>query len=180
MTSVDDLKQERSDLKKKVTIAARRLNGSIDRSQTDDIIHKFASELEAAYSDFLGVHEDYEDLVNSDENLAEHGTVNGLTCQQYHDTVNKVYEVAIKNFKDYFNSFKDAEAEKNAKPILIEIEYISKLMRNTLQEVNNLTSSRDAYAPHCLSKLDMLKGKIDDLISKLREKQDKLMQSKIR
>ncbi len=62
---------------------------------------------------------------------------------QYHDTVNKVYEVAIKNFKDYLNSFKDAEAEKNAKPILIEIEYISKLMRNTLQEVSHLTSSRE-------------------------------------
>ena len=91
MASVDELKQERTDLKKKVTIAARRLDGSIDRSQTEDIIHKFASELEAGYSDFLGVHGDYEELVNSDPSLSEHATVNGLTCSQYLESVTKVH-----------------------------------------------------------------------------------------
>ena len=53
MASVTEMKDERRDHKKKVTIAARRLNGSIDSSQPDEMIHKFASDLEAAYSDFL-------------------------------------------------------------------------------------------------------------------------------
>ena len=60
MTSVADMKQERSDLRKKITLAAKRLNGSIERNRTEDIIHKFAVELEAVYSDFLSIHDDYE------------------------------------------------------------------------------------------------------------------------
>ena len=48
MASVTEMKDERRDHRKKVTIAARRLNGSLDRRQTDEMIHKFASELEAA------------------------------------------------------------------------------------------------------------------------------------
>ena len=116
MATVAEIKQERSDLKKKVTIAARRLNGSIERALTEDIIHKFASELDAVYSDFLGVHEEYEDLVNSDENLAEHRTVNGLNCEQYQDTVTEVYESAIKSFK--------LLQEKHAMPLLNDIQYL--------------------------------------------------------
>ena len=174
MATIAELKEERSDLKKKVTIAARRLVGAINRSQTEDMIHQLAKDLEIVYSDFLGVHSDYDEMVNSDSSLSEYATVNGLTCSQYLDTVTEVYESSMSNFKDYFKSIKEAESEKSAKPILIEIEYTSKMMSNTLQEVDNLTSNRDAYAPHCLSKLNMFKGKIDNLISKLREKQDKL------
>ena len=132
MATIAELKEERSDLKKKVTIAARRLVGAIDRSQTEDMIHQMAKDLEIVYSDFLGVHSDYDEMVNSDSSLSEYATVNGLTCSQYLDTVTEVYESSMSNFKDYFKSIKEAESEKSAKPILIEIEYISKLMRNTL------------------------------------------------
>ena len=128
MALVVESKQERFDLKKKLTIAARRLNGSIERSQTGDIIHQLAKDLEIVYSDFLGVHEEYEDLVSSDQRLAEHRTVNGLTCQQYHDTVTEVYESAIEKFK----LLKDEESEKNAKPILSNIEYLFTMMRDSL------------------------------------------------
>ena len=95
MASVTEMKDERRDHRKKVTIAAKRLNGSIDRGQTDEMIHAFASKLEADYSDVLSIHEDYEELVNSNPDYADHGTVNGLTCQQYLETVTEVYEAAM-------------------------------------------------------------------------------------
>ena len=146
------------------------MNGSIDWSQTEDIIHKFASELEAAYSDFLGVHEDYEDLVNFDEKLAEHGTVNGLTCQQYFDTVTGVYEAAIKNFK----LLKGTESEKNARPIVNDIEYLTNMMRDTLGEVNTCTATGNVCSTHDISKLNLLKEQLDSLSSKLKAQKKEL------
>ncbi len=121
MASVTEMKDERRDHKKKVTIAARRLNGSIDRSQPDEMIHMFASKLEEDYSDFLIVHEDYEELVNSNTDYTEHGTVNGLSCKQYLETVTGMYESAMSKFKDHFKRLKEEASERNSRPILVQI-----------------------------------------------------------
>ena len=136
MASVTEMKDERRDHRKKVTIAAKRLNGSIDRGQTDEMIHAFASKLEADYSDFLSIHEDYEELVNSNPDYADHGTVNGLTCQQYLETVTEVYEAAMTKFKEHFKRLKDEASERNARPILVEIEYLTTMMRDTMKLVH--------------------------------------------
>ena len=120
MASVTEMKDERRDHKKKVTIAARRLNGSIDRNQPDEMIHTFASKLEEDYSDFLIVHEDYEELVNSNPDYSDHGTVNGLSCQQYLEAVTDVYDTAMTKYE----TFNDGVKEKNSRPIFVEIEYL--------------------------------------------------------
>ena len=148
MASVTEMKDERRDHRKKVTIAAKRLNGSIDRSQPDEMINKFASDLEEAYSDFLIIQEDYEELVNSNPDYADHGTVNGLTCQQYLETVTAVYESANSKFKDHVRSLKEEACEKNARPILVEIEYLTTMMRDTKQFIFSVTAIR-SIDEHC-------------------------------
>ena len=124
-TAVTDLKQERSDLRKKITLASKRVHGAIERNRTEDIIHKFALELEAVYSDFLSIQDDYVELVNSNPDYAEHEIVNGLTCQQYSEAVTDVYETAMSKHDEYFQTLKDEAKEIKAKPLLVEISYLS-------------------------------------------------------
>jgi len=48
MALVADLKQERTDLKKKVTLAVKRLQGAIDRDRPAETVDKLAYDLEVA------------------------------------------------------------------------------------------------------------------------------------
>ena len=174
MASVTEMKDERRDHRKRVTIAARRLNGSIDRSQPDEMIYKSASDLEEAYYAFLSIQEDYEELVNSNPDYADHGTVNGLTCQQYLETVTAVYESANSKFKDHVRRLKEEASERNSRPILVQIDYLRNMTRETMKSIGDIIDSGDVYSAHNVSKLQLLKGQIDQLASKLMLQQDKL------
>ena len=81
---LEALKDERTQIKTKVTLAARRLKGAIKRRADFSCISTFLTELQRAYGDFELYHDDHETELTNQPHLAEqYGTVNGKNLVDY-------------------------------------------------------------------------------------------------
>ena len=116
-----ELKQERTDLKKKIILAAKRLTGSCHRGQSGEIISKFNLDLEQHYADFLNTNEEFEILIESKAEYAEHAIVNDLNLEDYLKGVNEIYLNAQISFKGYSDGVNMIKQEALAKPIVLSI-----------------------------------------------------------
>ena len=65
MAQVQELKLERTNLKKKVKSAIKRLQFPVEQSRPTEHVNKLSLELDVTYSDFLSSNEDCADVVTS-------------------------------------------------------------------------------------------------------------------
>ena len=76
---MEELKEERSSKKRKVTVAATRLMKTLEKELHHSLIKKAYLELQEAYIDFVTVNTEYNQLLEADEALKiEYETVSGL------------------------------------------------------------------------------------------------------
>ena len=80
--------------KSKVTLSAKRLNGAIQTQADVNCLEKIQFELEQAISEYEITSEEYQELVESKEELAEFAVVNGQNL-----SVKDTYSEAIKTLK---------------------------------------------------------------------------------
>ena len=106
IAKLTELKTDRTKLKAKVTTAAKRLKGAIDRQYDRKCIEEFMIDLEKCLTDFDICHEEYSSAVNSDETFDDHAVVNGLNLEQYAEQVEETYKGA----KDKYKTFVKQEA----------------------------------------------------------------------
>ena len=77
---MEELKEERTSKKRKVTVVATRLLKSIEKELRISYIKNTFTELQEAYMDFVTVDTEYCQLLEADEDLkAEYETVSGLS-----------------------------------------------------------------------------------------------------
>ena len=93
MAPLDDSKVARTNGKRVVTIAARRLHNGMEMEM--DSVSDMAKSLDLAYCDFVQVATKYPELCNEQQADDTYTTVNGLNLDQYEAQVQKVYRDAI-------------------------------------------------------------------------------------
>ena len=91
---LNTVKAERTNLKRKVTQAASRLNGAIARKCDATCVDQFMMEIERCLSDFVVCNDDYTSIINDNEAFAAHAVVNGLNLKQYEEEVMTQYNEA--------------------------------------------------------------------------------------
>ena len=111
--SVIDIKKERSDLKRRITLVSKRVTGSIEREARNTVIAGFYQELESLYCDFLTVNEEYVTLVSSSDEYAEHITVSGLDLDQYKEDVTSHYDEAKRRYDIYLAHLENTPSKTN-------------------------------------------------------------------
>ncbi len=103
--NMEALKEERTQAKTKVTLAARRLKGAIERRADFSCINTFLTELERAYGDFELCHDDYKTELTNQPHLAEqYGTVNGKNLVDYKLEVFDKYKEGVDLYNIYAES----------------------------------------------------------------------------
>ena len=92
--TIKQLKGQRTSLKSKVTSLANLLISSIEQQDIDDI-ETLRSQLKTTYSNFLTIHFDYSEHVESDETFSSYLTVNGMDLIAYQNDVKTSFDRAI-------------------------------------------------------------------------------------
>ena len=162
----NQLKTSRTQSKTKVTICAKKLTAAISRNASKDCIENYCQELENAMAEFTIVHEDYCEVVTTN-NLEAFKNVNGLNLKEYEKTVNDVYENAIEQLTG------------NKKTVITPL--ISRL-DTSMKRLSHLCDKTKAFvedkgmSPQLLESLNKqffpLIEEIKDLMVKLSELQD--------
>jgi len=146
MSGIEDKKQQRSTAKRAVTMAARRLTGSINRDVDMDILKCLMVDLEKAYDDFCALNEEYEALVMEECN-AEHRIVNGEDIATYRMNVCLTYKEARREFiEEKTVSLKRVE-DKETGPIKVIISRNHIKLRELMLdiELNLYSENPDLY-----------------------------------
>ena len=92
---MEELKEERTSKKRKVTVVATRLLKSIEKELRISYIKNTFTELQEAYMDFVTVDTEYCQLLEADEDLkAEYETVSGLGTEEYSNSVEITFNKA--------------------------------------------------------------------------------------
>ena len=95
MATMDKMKDERSALKRKVTVLATRLKKAVLKGLSSSTISNLFSELEQGYLDFLEKDDEYIQKIEEDESLREdYATVNLLSLEDYTASVDTAYQDA--------------------------------------------------------------------------------------
>ena len=173
--SVDELKQERTDLRKRVTLTSKRLIRLISMNQKVELINKSMLELEDSFCEFEITHEGYDTLVHSDIDHESHRVVNGLDCKQYYSAVKQVYEDA---YNAYEQSTLKANKEKKAQvilPIMNQIDLLSERLAANLKVITDCVDTDDVYSPSNVKLLSSYKDDIDPLTTQLLDAKYKLL-----
>ena len=106
MATIDDLKSERTDAKRAVTMAARRLINGV--SMKMDSVGDMAKELDASYCDFMESATEYSEACKKLNVGNEYMIVNGISLIEYESQVCHVYQEAISKFREYLASHSSA------------------------------------------------------------------------
>ena len=170
-----ELKQERTDLKKKIILAAKRLTGSCHRGQSGEIISKFNLDLEQHYADFLNTNEEFEILIESKAEYAEHAIVNDLNLEDYLKGVNEIYLNAQISFKGYSDGVNMIKQEALAKPIVLSIMTLLDRLKFIISLIDESIDSPDLYSPPNISMLTSEKEDMDPIIAQLMDTKEKLL-----
>ena len=99
------LASQRSTLKRKVTLLQNSLRQASNLAPTQ--LQQLHDELRTQYTNFVECHLEYSDLVQSDVTYDAHKIVNGLDLDQYLNSVDTVYNIALDFFKKHFCKFID-------------------------------------------------------------------------
>ena len=88
---MEDLKKERSNLKRRVTVLSTRIRKAVQKKLSLSSISSTYNDLENTYLYFLGVDEEYNDtLLQEDETLREeYEKVGGMSLEDYTASVDK-------------------------------------------------------------------------------------------
>ena len=98
--TIQQLKGQRTTLKSKVTSLANLLITSIEQQDISDI-ENLRSQLKSTYSNFLTIHFDYSEHVESDEAFSSYATVNGMDLLAYQNDVKVSYDRAIQCYSKW-------------------------------------------------------------------------------
>lgn len=98
--TIKQLKGQRTSLKSKVTSLANLLISSIEQQDIDDI-ETLRSQLKTTYSNFLTIHFDYSEHVESDETFSSYLTVNGMDLIAYQNDVKTSFDRAIQCYSKW-------------------------------------------------------------------------------
>ena len=99
MALLDDSKVAKTNGKRVVTIARRRLESGMEMEM--DSVSDMAKSLDLAYCDFVQVATEYRELCNEQQADDTYTTVNGLNLDQYEAQVKRVYRDAILSYRTY-------------------------------------------------------------------------------
>ena len=120
MTEMEDLKLDRSNLKRKTTVISTRLKKAIQKNLSGAKIQGIYAELETTHLDFLGIDEEYRQNIEEDASLEEdYSKVNNMNLDEYTDSVDGIYKEAIAAFEQ----FNAQEKEKRASNRLQQEEW---------------------------------------------------------
>ena len=154
---MEDLKVERSALKKKVTVLSKQMKKAIQRRTDIDDLKVINTEMKAVFLEFIKVDEEYGTTLEEDPTLQEkYSVINDLDTEQYTESVISIYEEA----KKMYEQCKKEEDEKLARR---KIMTGVKMMRSKLGVIAKIKDSED------IGKLLELKKKVDDLIEEAQE-----------
>ena len=98
--TIQQLKGQRTTLKSKVTSLANLLITSIEQQDISDV-ENLRSQLKSTYSNFLTIHFDYSEHVESDEAFSSYATVNGMDLLAYQNDVKVSYDRAIQCYSKW-------------------------------------------------------------------------------
>ena len=137
------LASQRSTLKRKVTLLQNSLRQASNLAPTQ--LQQLHDELRTQYTNFVECHLEYSDLVQSDVAYDAHKIVNGLDLDQYLNSVDTVYNIALDFFKKHFCKFIDesiARALETSDKLLSSGPVDARLLANHIQ---TCTSLADQY-----------------------------------
>lgn len=108
--AMDDLKQERSSLKRKITVISTRLQKAIQKDLAATQIQTIYTDLENIYLDYLSTEDEYSQSIDDDPTLEEaYAKVSDMDLQEYAATVEKTYSDAKDSFIEYDTRVKELE-----------------------------------------------------------------------
>ena len=99
MAPLDDSKVARTNGKRVVTIASRRLQSGMEMEMVS--VSDMAKSLDLAYCDFVQVATEYQELCDEQQADGTYTTVNRLKLDQYEAQVKRVYRDAISSYRTY-------------------------------------------------------------------------------
>ena len=119
---MENLKEERSSKKRKVTVVATRLIKTLEKELHPSLAEKAYYELQEAYIEFVSVSTEYNQLLEADEELKpEYEVVSGLNPEEYDQSVEQTfnkakfaYEITMKSKKNEDN--KTSISQNNNEP----------------------------------------------------------------
>ena len=150
---MEALKQERSNIKRRVSILYNRLTKAVEKELGPATVSSKYDDLEDAYLDFLGVDEEYSLAIQEDESLKEEfEVVNGLDLAQYAESVEHIWQQA----KVIYNHFQSHQVEKEVVTeeslVGIDITEPGEMPHDNLNlhpdNVSNATSSIPSLTPN--------------------------------
>ena len=111
MAPIDDIREERTRVKHRVTIAAKRLRAAIERNADQACITTFMTELERAYCDFEISNDDYHECLcvlalDEDVNIDEYSIVNGMNMKEYEASVFETYKDVMEMYSEFCETIK--------------------------------------------------------------------------
>ena len=111
---LDDLREDRSDLKRQVTVLATRLKKAIQKGLSNTATRNLFALVENAYLDFLDKDEEYRELVEADDTLGEKYTlVGGKNFAEYTAIVDNAYQ----EMKTLYDQHKKAKRKERGKEV---------------------------------------------------------------
>ena len=112
--ALDDVREERSDLKRQVTVLATRLKKAIQKGLSNTATRNLFALVENAYLDFLDKDEEYRELVEADDTLGEKYTlVGGKNFTEYTAIVDNAYQ----EMKTLYDQHKKAKRKERGKEV---------------------------------------------------------------
>ena len=85
---MEDLKVERSALKKKITMLSKQMEKAVQRKTATEQLTVIDEEMKSTFQKFVKVDEEYNAMLEKDAKLKEkYSVVNGLDTEQYTESV---------------------------------------------------------------------------------------------
>lgn len=165
-TEIRTLKEQRSKLKNRVTLAAGKIEKAIQRNKDCSDIEQLTSQLDSVYEDFSELHMTYSEKVLSEEKFGQYAKVGGLSLEDYFTEVKTVYERAEALAIERETLLNKSKADD----IVISIQ-------SGFDDCNYLSTQLDEYCSSSSScneaQLDVVFQEVDQAISNLTgQKQD--------
>ena len=136
-----DLKTERTKLKQKVTTAAKRLNGSIERQSDRHCIDQFMIDLERSIADFCISHDEYCAAIGGNDTFAEHAIVNGMDLAAYSAQVQDVYSSSKGKYSEFIVTEKVTADNSAVKGVLKVLQCHIDRLKHATSALNVLLTS---------------------------------------
>ena len=164
-----ELKDDRSLKKRKVTTHASKLKNAIECKKDLQFVESVASELDNCFYEFEDAHSTYVDFVSDNEALANFKVVNGMTLDEYSENVTATYKSVCQSYRAYKDELHESLKLYNELQVKGQIKRIEKLCANVTSvatdplkdKANILLFIRKELEP-AVDKLQMFLTKLSD------------------